>query len=123
MGSPVTLKNTMSHGTSRRTEPLRLYPQFSFCAGISCSFLVDMCLHRKFAAQIPFLHRNGMESRMVRWIWENEDWPAFRWNSDALMRQIGAVHTKFGELRGALSVLGMRVGNKLPSFISADYTI
>lgn len=69
-----------------------------------------MCLHRKFAAQIPFLHRNGMESRMVRWIWENEDWPAFRWNSDALMRQIGAVHTKFGELRGALSVLGMRAG-------------
>ena len=58
---------------------------------------------------------------MYRWIWENTDWPAFRWDSDALIHPLGDVRTRIGRLQGTLSVLGMQVEqNAALSAMTAD---
>ena len=46
---------------------------------------------------------------MTEWIWEQAEWPAFYWDNEALAHPLGNIRGKLGELRGALSVLGMRV--------------
>ena len=43
------------------------------------------------------------------WIWENAQWPHFKWNSDQIMPLVGDIRQKIGELCGMLKGLGMQV--------------
>ena len=62
-----------------------------------------------------------MGAQMAEWIWEWAEWPSFCWDTEGLMKPLGAVHMKLGELRGLLSALGMRVGlDTALSAMSAD---
>ena len=45
---------------------------------------------------------------MAQWIWEQAEWPKFRWDIQALMPKLRQVYTLLGHLRGTLSTLGLR---------------
>ena len=46
----------------------------------------------------------------MQWIWQDSQWPEFRWDSALLQALLAKIHQKQGELIGMLNVLGIRVG-------------
>ena len=46
----------------------------------------------------------------MAWIWENAEWPHFRWHDAELGNRLGAAHQGIGMLRGLIDALGMQVG-------------
>lgn len=47
---------------------------------------------------------------MVQYIWQEEKWPAFTWNSDAVLEALSRCNFKRGQLLGRVAFLGMELG-------------
>ncbi|MDE5735568.1 MAG: DUF4172 domain-containing protein [Bacteroidales bacterium] len=51
------------------------------------------------------------------YIWQKKDWPAFRWDSDALLAPLSRLSQLHGLLNGRMSMLGFNTQSR--SFLSA----
>lgn len=52
------------------------------------------------------------QKRHYTYIWQRDEWPGFRWDTDALLEPLNRLHHKHGLLTGRMSMLGFTEQNR-----------